>query len=128
MVFAFSGGGVLLGPLLDADPPWLRGVGLTYAMCAHTAESSSTFTTPIQADTSTPILLTRAEYEERAWLIESNDALAATHDVDIIEVAAAQHGFETTDDTDAARAAIRQTIAWAAERLGLSADSRAGSR
>jgi acetyl esterase/lipase len=128
VVFAFSGGGVLLGPLLDADPPWLRGVGLTYAMCAHSEESSSTFTTPIQANTSTPILLTRAEYEERAWLIESNDALAATHDLDIIEVAGAQHGFETMDDTDAARAAIGEAIAWAAERLGLSADSRAHSR
>jgi hypothetical protein len=71
---------------------------------------------------------TRAEYEERAWLIESNDALAATHDVDIIEVAGAQHGFESMDDTDAAREAIRPAIAWAAERVGLSPDIRADSR
>jgi acetyl esterase/lipase len=41
-------------------------------------------------------------------------ASAAGVPVEVIDVPGAQHGFETTDDTDAARDAIRRGVAWAA--------------
>jgi acetyl esterase/lipase len=41
----------------------------------------------------------------------------AGREVDVIDVAAARHAFETVDDTDAARDAIRASIAWWANAL-----------
>ena len=102
VVFAFSGGGV------RARTTARRGSALAVRSGAdlrhvRAAVRSHPRPSPRRSRPTprTPILLTRAEYEERAWLIESNDALAATHDVYTIEVAGAQHGFETMDDTDA---------------------------
>jgi acetyl esterase/lipase len=68
-----------------------------------------------------PLLLVRPEHDFY-WIEPHTDVLlerctAAGRPVDVIDVPGAHHGFETVDDTDEARTAIRDSIAWWAETL-----------
>lgn len=120
LLWFFSGGGVLAGQWLADPPPWLAGVALTYPMLAHYDEITSDVVSPVDAvrrRVDVPVLLTRVE-QEHDWIKPSqSEFLVAARDsgtrVDVIDVPEAQHGFETVDDTDAARAAITEALAWA---------------
>lgn len=61
-----------------------------------------------------PVLLTRVELEIEPLVPGQRDFLAAAAGagvpVEVQEVSGARHGFETLDDTDAARAAIRTAV------------------
>jgi acetyl esterase/lipase len=51
------------------------------------------------------------------WIVPDTDALVARcvasgRPVDVIDVPGAHHSFETVDDTDDARDAIRRSVAW----------------
>ena len=68
-----------------------------------------------------PLLLVRPEHDFD-WIVPHTDVLlerctAAGRVVDVIEVPGAHHGFETVDDTDEARTAIRDSISWLAATL-----------
>jgi acetyl esterase/lipase len=54
-----------------------------------------------------------------AALTAADERNCATEDraVDVIEVPGAHHAFETVDDTDEARDAVRRSIAWWAQAL-----------
>ena len=56
------------------------------------------------------------------WITPATDDLlsacrAAGRPVDLIDVPGAHHAFETVDDTDEARDAIRRSVAWWVEHL-----------
>jgi dienelactone hydrolase len=120
LLWFFSGGGVLAGRWLADPPEWLAGVALTYPMLSHVEEVASDLVSPVDAvreRVEVPVLLTRVEHEYD-WIASSQAAFidaakASGTQVDVIDVAGAQHGFETVDDTDAARAAITEALAWA---------------
>lgn len=115
----FSGGGVLAGEWLADPPAWLAAVALTYPAVAHRPDVTSALVTPVDAVAAirVPVLLTRVEHEA-PFLVPGQEAfLAAGGPVEVHDVPGAQHGFETLDDTDAARAAIRAGVDWVTTRL-----------
>jgi acetyl esterase/lipase len=120
VVWFFSGGGVLAGPMLADPPDWLAGVALTYPVLTHRDEVDTDLVTPVEAarrGLDVPVLLTLVEHE-RDWIAPSQKAFldaarASGSDVEVVDVPGAGHGFETIDDTDAARAAITRGLAWA---------------
>jgi dienelactone hydrolase len=124
LLWFFSGGGVLAGRWLADPPEWLAGVALTYPMLSHVEEIASDLVSPLDAvreRVDLPLLLTRVE-QEYDWIASSQAAFLAAAEasstrVDVIDVPGAQHGFETIDDTDAARAAITEALAWARATL-----------
>ncbi len=68
-----------------------------------------------------PLLLVRPEHDTK-WIVPITEDLlarcaAAGRAVDVIDVPGAHHGFETVDDTDPARDAIRASVAWWADAL-----------
>jgi hypothetical protein len=104
-----------------ADPPdWLAGVVLTYPMLDHHPDVPSRLPTPVEvaADVRTPVLLVRVEHEFDFVVPGQATFAAACPGVTVLDVPGAHHGFETIDDTDtdAARAAIADSVAWAAAR------------
>ncbi len=57
------------------------------------------------------------------WIVTPTDDLlercsAAGRSIDVIDVPGAHHGFETVDDTDESRAAVRASIDWWTDALG----------
>lgn len=114
----FSAGGLLMGSFLDPTPMGVRAVAGTYVAVADTDLVGTDL--PQAVDTATtssvPLLLVRPEHDFD-WIAPATVDLlarctAADREVDVIEVPGAHHAFETVDDTDAARAAIRRTVAW----------------
>jgi acetyl esterase/lipase len=120
LIWFFSGGGVLAGPWLADPPSWLAGVALTYPVLEHFDGVGTDLESPVDVvrrGVDLPLLLTRVEHE-RDWIAPTQTAFLDAADasgtpVDVIDVDGAQHGFETIDDTDAARAAIAEGLAWA---------------
>lgn len=114
----FSGGGVLAGEWLADPPEWLAAVALTYPLLVHRPDAPSALVTPAAAVATgtrpVPLLLTRVELEIEPLVPGQRDFLAAAAGagvpVEVLEVPGARHGFETLDDTDAARAAIRTAV------------------
>jgi hypothetical protein len=117
VLWFFSGGGVLSGEWLADPPPWLAGVALTYPMLAHWPGVTSPLVTPVSAGAPVPVLLTRVEHEMEVIVPSQQAFLAANPGVEVVEVPGAHHGFETIDDTDAARTAIRSAVTWAVARV-----------
>jgi dipeptidyl aminopeptidase/acylaminoacyl peptidase len=120
----FSVGGLLMGSFLDPVPEGVRAVAGTYVAVADpdlvgTALAQAVDTAP----TSTvPLLLVRPEHDFD-WIVPDTDELLARcatagRRVDVIDVPGAHHAFETVDDTDAARAAVRGSVDWWAAALG----------
>ena len=120
----FSVGGLLMGTFLDPAPTGVRAVAGTYAAVADPdlraaldlAQAVDTGST-----SSVPLLLVRPEHDFD-WIEQATDDLLtrcrdAGRDVDVLAVPGAHHGFETVDDTDAARQAIRGSVAWFAAHL-----------
>jgi hypothetical protein len=91
---------------------------LTYPLLEHWPGVRSTLTTPraVAAAVRTPVLLVRVEHELDMLLPAQEDFVAACPAVSVIDVPGAHHGFETTDDTPATRAAIADSVAWAADQ------------
>jgi dienelactone hydrolase len=118
VLWFFSGGGVLAGTWLAEPPDWLAGVVLTYPLLDHLPGVPSRLATPVSvaADVGTPVLLVRVEHELDVALPGQQKFLTACPDVSVIDVPGGHHGFETIDDTPAARVAITDSVAWAADR------------
>ncbi|MFJ2822017.1 alpha/beta fold hydrolase [Streptomyces toxytricini] len=115
----FSGGGLLCADWLQAPPPWLRCVALTYPLLApppawgvpggrfRPAEA-------VRESGGLPVVLTRAGRESPEFAATVEDFLAAARrcgaHVDVIDVPEGRHGFETLDHTDTARGAVRRAV------------------
>jgi acetyl esterase/lipase len=119
----FSAGGLLMGSFLDPAPDGVRAVAGTYAAVddpdlAGTDLVQATETAPTS---NVPLLLVRPEHDFDWIAVGTDDLLArcaaADRAVDVIDVPGVHHGFETVDDTDEARAAIRRSVAWFADGL-----------
>jgi dienelactone hydrolase len=119
----FSAGGLLLGSFLDPPPDGVAAVAGTYAYVGDEDLPSLGLADGVQvaARSSLPLLLVRPEHDVDEIAAVTDDLLArcakASRPVDVLEVSGAHHGFETVDDTDAARAAIRDSVAWWVARL-----------
>jgi dienelactone hydrolase len=120
----FSAGGLFMGSVLADPPAWgVAAVSGTYAAVTHPdVRDPALPAAAITAQLSNiPLLLVRPEYDLE-WIITASTGLlkhcAAGHRaVDVIEVPGGHHGFETVDDTDEARDAIRRSVAWWAQVL-----------
>ena len=119
----FSVGGLLMGSFLDPAPEGVVAVGGTYTLVADPDLPATDLPQAIDtAPTSTvPMLLVRPEHDFD-WIEPFTDDLlarcvAADRPVDVIDVPGAHHAFETVDDTDASRDAIRRSVAWFGDRL-----------
>jgi acetyl esterase/lipase len=119
----FSVGGLLMGSFLDPVPDGVVAVAGTYVLpsdpdLAGPDLAPATDTAPVSR---VPLLLVRPEHYFDWILPASDDVLArcatAGRRVDLIAVPGAHHAFETVDDTDAARAAVRASVAWWAAHL-----------
>jgi dienelactone hydrolase len=115
----FSAGGLFMGSVLAAPPEW--GVAAVAGTCAATADPDvDDPDLPQATDTAElsdiPLLLVTPEHEFD-WIAAATGELLERcttqhRDVDVIEVPGGHHGFETVDDTDAARDVIRRSVAW----------------
>jgi dienelactone hydrolase len=117
-LWLFSAGGYLLGSFLDPVPEGVVAIAGTYAAVGDEELPDIGLVDGIEAAprSSLPLLLVRPEHDFD-WIVSlTDDLLVRCRDtgrgVDLIDVPGAQHGFETVDDTDEARDAIRRSVAW----------------
>ncbi|MEJ7628247.1 MAG: hypothetical protein WKF54_01510 [Nocardioidaceae bacterium] len=105
-VWAFSGGGPLLAPLLAGPPPWLRVLAATYPILdSRPGRDLPEGFRPVQAVSSVveplPFVLTRVglEAEDAAAAVERFVAAArdTALDLEIIDQPRGQHGFDAMD-------------------------------
>lgn len=120
----FSGGGYLLGSFLEPPAEGVVAVAGTYAAVGDEELPDLGLVDGIAAAprSEVPLLLVRPEHDF-AWIVPITDELlerCATADraVDVIDVPGGHHGFETVDDTDEARDAVRRSIAWWVDAFG----------
>jgi dipeptidyl aminopeptidase/acylaminoacyl peptidase len=120
----FSGGGYLMGSFLDPAPDGVVAIAGTYAAVGDEELPDIGLVDGIEAAprSAVPLLLVRPEHDLE-WIVPSTDDLLARcrdagRAVEVLDVPGAHHAFETVDDTDAARDAIRSSVAWWADRLG----------
>jgi dienelactone hydrolase len=119
----FSAGGFLMGSFLEAVPDGVVAVAGTYAAVGHPelAELGLVDGRDAAPRSHVPLLLVRPEHD-LDWIVPFTDDLLARcgdagREVDVIDVPGAHHAFETVDDTDASRDAIRRSVAWWADTL-----------
>lgn len=121
----FSAGGLLMGSFLDTLPAGVVAVGATYAAVGHPELDGTGL--PPAVDTaptsSVPLLLVRPEHDFD-WIVPVTDDLLARcvdagRPVDVIDVPGAHHAFETLDDSDASREAIRRSVEWWSRTLSV---------
>jgi dienelactone hydrolase len=120
----FSAGGLFMGSVLADPPAWgVAAVAGTYAAAAHPdVDDPALLRATITAELSDiPLLLVMPEFDFD-WIVTASSELlkrCATEGrpVDVIEVPGAHHAFETVDDTDEARDAVRRSIAWWVQAL-----------
>ncbi len=120
----FSAGGLFMGSVLADPPAWgVAAVAGTYAALGHPdLEDPVLPPAAVPAELSDiPLLLVLPEHDFE-WIVTASAELlercATEHrSVDVITVPGGHHGFETVDDTDEARDAIRRSIAWWAVAL-----------
>ena len=119
----FSAGGFLMGSFLDPVPDGVSAVAGTYAAVGDPELSDLGLVDGITAAprSAVPLLLVRPEHDFD-WIVPITDDLLARcseagRPVNVIDVPGAHHGFETVDDTEASRDAIRRSIAWWTEVL-----------
>lgn len=120
----FSAGGLFMGAVLADPPAWgVAAVAGTYAAAAHPdVDDPALLRATLTAELSDiPLLLVMPELDFD-WIVAAGTELlerCATEGraVDVIEVPTAHHAFETVDDTEEAREAVRRSIAWWAQAL-----------
>lgn len=119
----FSAGGYLLGSFLDPVPEEVVAVAGTYAAVgdADLPDLGLSDGIAVASQSSVPLLLVRPEHEFD-WIRDATDDLLARcsdagRRVDVVDVPGAHHGFETVDDTEPVRAAIRASVDWWRGRL-----------
>ncbi|HEX4362787.1 MAG TPA: hypothetical protein VH141_34975, partial [Pseudonocardia sp.] len=106
-LWIFSGGGPLAADYLNAPPPWLRCLALTYPLlgCPPEFDAEGRFNAVDAVATAPdlPILLTRVghEFPDLARIQDSfvDTATAAGATLDVIDVPNGQHGFDNQDQT-----------------------------
>ena len=120
----FSAGGIFMGSVLADPPAWgVAAVAGTYAApAAPGVDDPGLPPAAITAELSDiPLLLVMPEKDFEGIVAASTEMLerCATEGrtVGVIEVPGGHHGFETVDDTDEARDAIRRSIAWWGQAL-----------
>ncbi|MGK4582988.1 alpha/beta hydrolase [Kitasatospora sp. HPMI-4] len=115
----FSAGGLLSADWLAAPPSWLRCVAATYAMLAPMpawglGESRFRPVAALPSAGGLPIVLTRVELDIPEIAATAEEFLTAAKDcgadVEVIDVPLGHHGFETTDHTEEARAAVEHAM------------------
>ncbi|MEV7414985.1 alpha/beta fold hydrolase [Streptomyces sp. NPDC089919] len=123
----FSGGGPLAAGYLAAPPAWLRTVAATYPILAPLPNWGLTDPRflPVAALAGAgdlPVVLTRAglEMAEIDATVEQFLAAAEEHGtrLEVVDVPAGDHGFETLDPTDASRDAVHRALAAVLAHLG----------
>lgn len=122
VIWAFSGGGLLMADWFAAPPPWLRGVAVSYPLLGSVHGFGIVVNSRFHAVDSLsgagnlPILLTRVgrEQGEIASLVAAFVSAAAENKahVDIIDLPDGQHAFDMFDDTDTSRQAVHQAMTW----------------
>lgn len=126
----FSGGSLLSAEWLAAPPPWLRCVALTYPVLAPMPNWGLSGPRFHPADAladagALPVVLTRVGREQAliAATVEAflDRARALRANVEVVDVPNGHHGFETRDDTDESRQALRDAAAAVAAHLGSAA-------
>jgi acetyl esterase/lipase len=112
-VWAFSGGGLLIGRWLAESPAWLRCLALTYPVLAAPAPD----TPPQPAELvgpGRPLVLTTVgrEIPERQATVDRflARAQATGTAVQLIDVPDGQHGFDVLDHTEQSRRAVREAV------------------
>ena len=119
----FSAGGYLLGSFLDPVPEGIVAVAGTYAAVgdAELPDLGLSDGIVVASRSFVPLLLVRPEHELDSIRDATDDLLArcgaAGRPVDVIDVPGAHHGFETVDDSDPVRTAIRRSLDWWVGRL-----------
>lgn len=120
----FSAGGLFMGSVL-ADPAasGVAAVAGTYAAPASPYVDDPAFppATATAELSDIPLLLVLPE-NDFEWIVTARTELlqrcaSERRAVDVIEVPGVHHGFETVDDTEESRDAIRRSIAWWAHVL-----------
>lgn len=117
-IWFFSGAGLLMADWLRKPPSWLRGIVATYPYLAPlTGWPTDERFRPVDAvgeAGALPVVLTRAgrELAEPAAAVAAFIAAASRHGtrLEVIDVPDGVHGFDATDDTDAARRAIGRAV------------------
>jgi dienelactone hydrolase len=108
-VWAFSGGGLLVGRWLADSPAWLRCLALTYPVLA-TPDTDGPTPPADLVRPGRPLVLTRVgrEQPDRRATVEAflSRADATGTAVRIIDVPDGQHGFDLADHTDQSRRAV----------------------
>jgi dipeptidyl aminopeptidase/acylaminoacyl peptidase len=123
-IWYFSAGGLFMGSVLADPAAWgVAAVAGTYAAPAASGLDDPALppATVTAGLSDIPLLLVRPENDSE-WIVTASTELlercASEHRaVDVIEVPGGHHGFETVDDTDEARDAIRRSVAWWAHAL-----------
>ena len=108
----FSGGGPLAHPVLAAGHEWLRCVALTYPLLpTQDIPGWPSLADAVRGLGSTPVVLTRVEHEIPDFVAGQQALLAARPaGLELIEVAAAQHGFDTGPATEHGMQAVRRAL------------------
>lgn len=99
-LWAFSGGGWLIGRWLTESPDWLRCLALSYPVLRDQ-----------QVKPGRPIVLTRAGREREDFQAMVDRFIASAPDVQVIDVPDGRHGFDALDHTDQSRDAVRAAVA-----------------
>jgi acetyl esterase/lipase len=123
-LWAFSGAGLFAGRFLESPAPWLRGVALSYPDCRRDDEDENWPTTlaeAVEQSSDIPILLTRVGREEvdLAGAVEEfvQAAQGAAANLTVIDVPDGEHGFDHSEPTEEAQAAVVAAMDWMVERL-----------
>ncbi|MGW5237406.1 alpha/beta hydrolase family protein [Monashia sp. NPDC004114] len=120
----FSAGGLFMGSVLADPRAWgVAAVAGSYAAPADPeVDDPDLLRATVTAELSDiPLLMVMPE-NDFEWIVTASTELlercaSAHREVDVIEVPGGHHGFETVDDTDDARDAVRRSIAWWAQVL-----------
>ncbi|MFC7621835.1 alpha/beta hydrolase [Microlunatus sp. GCM10028923] len=118
----FSGGGPLAADWLADPPAWLRAVALTYPVLGpRPGRPLPVRFQPgraITRATGPPVLITRVGREQPAVAATVAEFLAAAdaagRRVEVIDVSAGRHGFDSLDHDAGSRGAVEAALSWVA--------------
>jgi acetyl esterase/lipase len=123
-LWAFSGAGLFAGRFIDGPAGWLRAVALTYPDCRRDGEDDdwpTTLAEGVEQSSDLPILLTRVGREEPDLaeaveeFVQAADGAAAN--LTVIDVPHGEHGFDHSEPSDEAQAAVHAAMDWMVNQL-----------